>query len=649
VADSQSEDEVVTKAPRHRGPLRGLDTSNMLAPPDRRHSHSASEDGRQITPAVTPQHETRASRHGKTSVNYSAKWHPMDEVTRPKRPRALAGGSASRQTTEVSDDSEPESFFGGATEDDDDDDDDDDEMPDAPFEREPDAGATRRSGRTEAMKPVNYSRAHHPQDHLLPFHRNRAKRQRRSTSSTKPQKTKASSEPDVTSSQTPVDDDNDGGDKSEDDCVEVRAASAGRATTTASSPREQLGGESGREKRTILTAAADHMDHLRNPVRSLLRGESSINAADALIRGLLHVDTPGHDGLNSSQAVNQNLSDEDVDNQSTGALILGVSARLASVEDPPPACSDKVAGEDAQESPITGHRSALGASIQTTATKMLPTPSSAMDKSGTQIGPWGLAIIRPYSTPQVESSVKSQPLPTTQQSRDAEFPELTDPSSKGICEVEPVESQEQTDAPTSQDVLSRTEGHVSPERGSHHSVVRTEQITQGLSDSSTCAVATSHYPSGRVTAISLASRQASRETQPEELLHGESYFLAAISSSQSPSRRAPEDGPLYTCNAASPKLPKSGQKQAEANVPGLQPFPGGQPLVAPSKGLPKLLIDDPQEAIKSKEGDNPGSVGGANRIQSSPRSTVPAEAQKGSVSSSWTQSEDALLLAMSGA
>jgi hypothetical protein len=122
-----------------------------------------------------------------------------DEMMHPKRPR------------------EPDPFYGGGTEDEDD----ADEMPDTPFEKEPDAKATRHPfrnteaselqqspsstgslatglpkqsteasepqqsppsagslwhvARSGARKPVNYSKAHHPQDHLLPGYRNKAK------------------------------------------------------------------------------------------------------------------------------------------------------------------------------------------------------------------------------------------------------------------------------------------------------------------------------------------------------------------------------------------------------------------------------------------------------------------------------------------
>jgi hypothetical protein len=97
-----------------------------------------------------------------------------DEMMHPKRAR------------------EPDPFYGGGTEDEDD----ADEIPETPFEKEPDAKATLHPFRSteaselqqspsstdhllpgyrnKARKPVNHSKAHHPQDHfdtsLVPEH-----------------------------------------------------------------------------------------------------------------------------------------------------------------------------------------------------------------------------------------------------------------------------------------------------------------------------------------------------------------------------------------------------------------------------------------------------------------------------------------------
>jgi hypothetical protein len=637
--DSESDEEPTEEEPRLRGALRGLDMGNMLAPSDTRHQTDTGEDGRQSRqsmPADTPQHETRASRHEKTPVNYSAKWHPMDEVMHPKRARRLAAGSASRRrSVDDSDDSEPEPFSGGGT----DDEDDADEMPATLFEREPDAGATRRSARSEARKPVNYSKAHHPQDHLLPGYRNRAKRQRRSTSATQPRKRKTSSETIALSSQTIADSDSDGNDDSEDDGIQLQAADP--ATTIASSPREQMEEQS----RTTSTDVADDPHDILKAVPGLSRSESSFG--DALVRGLLHqIDQPGLDSQRSSQIADRYRSDDDMADQSTEALISGVTAFLPSEEDPAAVGSDHMAGKHAQESPVPEDRSDLHASHHATVKTNLPTPSSAMDKS-TQAGPWGLKIVRPYSTPQVEPSTKCQPS-SSQQSKDAEVPKLDGLPNNDHCEDEPVGRQGQDGALNSQDDSSRTERRGSSDVASHRHVASTGDITRGFSDLSSRAGVASHDLGDCMTAMSPASRQASRDTQPDELLGGESYFDAAISTSQSPSRVAHEDEVTHedevpqACTVTN--LPDSVQNRVEGNAAGLQLASDGQALVADGEDL-----SQPQEGIEPEEGRVSEPAEGPKGMQSPPATFVPAASQKGSIPSSSTQSEDSILLAGSGA
>lgn len=632
--ESESEDEAVAKEPRLRGALRGLDRSNMLAPSDRR-SLGAGEGGRQSTPADTPQHETRASRHGKIPVNYSAKWHPMDEVIRPKRARTLENGSTSRRAINLGHDSELESFSGGGT----DEDDDEEDMPDTPFKREPDAGATRRSDRSEARKPVNYSKAHHPQDHLLPGYRHRSKRQRRSRSVTKPRKTKASSEPVVLSSQTQGDsggdggDGDDGGDKNEGDYIDVRAADP--VEITASPPREQLEGQ---PKRTALADAVDESHRLSKAVPSLSRSESSYNFADAITRGDHHIGQAGDDSQNSSQAVDQNFCDEDIANQSTGALILGVTAILASVEGPASVSSHRISSKDAQESPVSAHRSSLHTSHHATVPTILPTPRSARDKPYTQAGSCGLKIVRPYSTPRVEPPIKCQPSPMTQQSKDPEAPELDvlPNDSKGKYVV----NQNQKDVVASRDDSSRTLGRGSSDDAPHRYVAHAEQVVRGFSDSSSRDGIASHSLGDRMTAMS-ASRQASRETQPEELLAAESFFENATSLSQSASKAANEDA----ASPASPKLPNSGQKQDKVNAPGLQQVPSGQLRITAGENRSDIFVNGSQKVIESEEGQIFGSADGGKGIQSPLTSFVPVNVQVEPIASSSTQSDDSLLLA----
>ena len=633
--ESESDEEPVAEEPRLRGALRGLDMGNMLAPPDTRHSPDASEDGRQSMATGMPQHETRASRHGKAPVNYSAKWHPMDEVMRPKRARALASGSTSRRRANDSDDSEPEPFSGGDTSDEDD----EDETPDTSFEREPDIKATRRSARSEALKPVNYSKAHHPQDHLLPGYRNKAKRQRRSTSATQPWKRKASSGTVVLSSQTIADSDGDSsdadeGNADEDDCIQLQAAEP--ATTTTSSPREQPEHQSARKNRTMPPDVAEDSHHILDAVPSLLRGESSFGP---VVQGLLHqIDGSALDSQQSSQAVNhsRNRSDDDMAGQSTEALIAGATAFIPIVEDPAAITSDEVASEHVQEgAPIPGEHSDLRVSRHATVRTSLLTPSSAMDKS-TQAGSLGLTIARPYSTPQVEPSVKFQP--SSSQSKDAEVSELDVPPSDDDRQDVPGKSQERSDTLNDQDHPNQTERHGSSDAVSRHGVPRTEQAARGFSDLSSRADNASHVPDERMTAMSPALRQASRDTQPEDLLSKESFFNAATH----------DDEEAHTGTIALPKLLESGQQQNEGNFPELQLPSGGQPLVSAGDHHSHPSDNGPQDEVEPEENQVSGLVDVPKGLQSPPATSVPADALTEAITSSSTEVDDNLLLAGSG-
>lgn len=122
------------------------------------------------------------------------KYHPMDDVTRPKRARRMSGkeplssSEDSDATMAVEDDDEPS------------DSDQEEELP-AEIERLPDPKAVRHSARSEARKTVNYSKRHHPQDYGLPGYQHLARKRKRK----QPKATKTESSPDV---ETPVQDGN---------------------------------------------------------------------------------------------------------------------------------------------------------------------------------------------------------------------------------------------------------------------------------------------------------------------------------------------------------------------------------------------------------------------------------------------------------
>ncbi|KAI7719056.1 hypothetical protein KC353_g3288 [Hortaea werneckii] len=183
-AAEDSERHVKGAAVARRGPLRDLDPNNVLPTPATQPSLKVanSDDDLAITDedeaSREPPRSTRATRSGGRKVNYDMKYHPMDEVTRPKRaakriPASCPPKSSIKIDLETSDASSniDLDFPSG---------DDESELEsknsDIELVRKPDPRATRHSARSEARKAVNYSRKHHPQDHGLPGFQRRAKR-----------------------------------------------------------------------------------------------------------------------------------------------------------------------------------------------------------------------------------------------------------------------------------------------------------------------------------------------------------------------------------------------------------------------------------------------------------------------------------------
>ncbi|KAK6391602.1 hypothetical protein LTR65_004437 [Meristemomyces frigidus] len=189
---SSDEEENEAPAPK-RGVLRGLNPNNVLAAPltqasveildsDDNDDGDNENDGK---PTQQPAHGTRASRYGKAPVDYDMKYHPMDEVTRPKRAANRRSGSRSKSVSmkrHLDDDTGDESEPSTARDEDGDEEGASEDEDDSAAEnhvnptRAPDPRASRHSARSEAQKAVNYSRKSHPQDYGLPGFQHKAKR-----------------------------------------------------------------------------------------------------------------------------------------------------------------------------------------------------------------------------------------------------------------------------------------------------------------------------------------------------------------------------------------------------------------------------------------------------------------------------------------
>jgi hypothetical protein len=170
------------EAPRLYGPLRGLNSANILQPAI---TTKDADDGPH--PEKPPaRHSTRVSGDASFSrtLNYSTKFHPMDVVTRPNSAgaRRLQSQSKSMSSDDEEEDNTSSSTSSHSSQDSEEDSSGSEveAFPSAGTSRAilaprvPDPKAVRSSSRTEAQKPVLYSSKHHPQDYGLPGRRRKA-------------------------------------------------------------------------------------------------------------------------------------------------------------------------------------------------------------------------------------------------------------------------------------------------------------------------------------------------------------------------------------------------------------------------------------------------------------------------------------------
>ncbi|KAK3716200.1 hypothetical protein LTR37_006645 [Vermiconidia calcicola] len=178
IIEIDTDEEERTQLPRLRGVLRGLHPQNVLPPPKAQETiEILDDDDDDPKPAQEPKHATRQSRYGRATetIKYDMKYHPMDEITRPKRAARRRSGSRSLSAAmhdgeETEEESLPSSAQDDVSERDCTDGESDGEAP-----RSPDPRASRVSARAAAQKFVNYSAKHHPQDYGLPGFQDKAK------------------------------------------------------------------------------------------------------------------------------------------------------------------------------------------------------------------------------------------------------------------------------------------------------------------------------------------------------------------------------------------------------------------------------------------------------------------------------------------
>ena len=351
---------------------------------------SVEANGREASVDTQPRHATRSTRNGRADVDYSQKYHPMDEVTRPKRAARITGSRPPTSFTDTSDEEEPELSSGEGT-----DADEPSDVSDTHATRMPDPRAVRHSSRTEAKKLVNYSKQHHPQDWAIMGFRRSAKRKMRCDSSDKAQKKKRKEQA-FTASPIVLSSDKTSDSDSEDEDEDDEPSANHPPTDAASSSRSQ---SESPDTYRVGSDGADAQSPKGNSAPLLTRGESSFNRADATIQGS-YISLRRHtsQAVSDQSEANESANDDpgsNFDNKTTREIGDAMGALIDGVATPNATTSNSTSSDNATpDAPIVVQPSA-------TMPPALVTPASMgpLNKVCTQ-PKTQLAINRPYMATQ---------------------------------------------------------------------------------------------------------------------------------------------------------------------------------------------------------------------------------------------------------
>lgn len=501
------EKEAPSEEPRLKGALRGLDLSNLLEA-----TQESVEADKESSVDIAPRYETRAARNGKVQVNYSMKYHPMDGVTRPKRAKritdspSLSASKSRRLENETSSESDPDLRSGSSDEGGD----------DASGEgldgtiRMPDPNATRHSMRSEAQKLVNYSRAHHPQDHSLPGYQHLAKRKRKQTTSSRPQKKQKRDEFQISSDTESINCSSDEAQvQSDAECI--TGAGSRTPAPNKNGPRTKSGNCN--VPSSTQAAPALRKDEYFNPVEAILQGH--------------HFASPGKIDQASDQHTRSGSENEE-DAATTTQLGLKPAELLANI-DISAACSSSSTVVDPLS--LSQSADAINQSLKTNsstrsqkseARSMLQAPSYATSHTApapsqpVHSRPPAFAIIRPYMSSRSVSS-------TTVSS----------------ATIDHAKAQNTTDGST---LPQRY--HVGCDKESQvvaHEDTIQEPTASSASEGASSWTAINRAISQRSICSSNASQQTSRGTLTNENVDSGSLFEAEMDVTQRLSQRDPED------------------------------------------------------------------------------------------------------------
>jgi hypothetical protein len=538
--------------------------------------------GREASVDAQPRHATRSTRNGRADVNYSQKYHPMDEVTRPKRAQRITGSRPRSSFAETSDEEEPELSSGEST--------DADEPSEASGDRAtrtPDPGAVRHSSRTAAQKQVNYSIAHHPQDWAISGYRQLAKRKRRSDSAAKPQKRsrKATSH----GSQIILSSGKTSDSESDDDDSPADHPPA----DTASMPSRDQGDSSDTHRADSDGPDAQLTGSDRVP--PLPRDESSYNVADAIVQGKLisrmHAAIERSD---TEESANDSAA-TDFTNASTKEIGDEMSAILKSVATPVFANSEKLGTDHT----TPGELVLVPPSASMPTALVTPASMGVSHKSYTPAKTQG-AISRPYIATQLKPSSNGDRVHKPDQAEPFVEPSLK--TSTASAQFTP-RSDSSEESSKSEDTSLEEEHHDTFSDASRQAMrdasedaartARAMEITNQLFPSALSQRQQSH-PTSRNGDASGVSRQVSRDTLPDD--NPSSYFFdEAMAGTQSHSQRDHDNDPQKSFTYGHSQLPVSERERSDFTASQAQPSSDSQvadgndhhPLTAaPNTGQP---------------------------------------------------------------
>lgn len=549
--------------------------------------------GREASVDTQPRHATRSTINGRADVNYSVKYHPMDEVTRPKRAARITGSRPPTSFADTSDEEEPELSDGESS-----DDEEPSESSDTPTTRAPDPRAVRHSSRAEAQKQVNYSNAHHPQDWAIQGLRRSAKRKRRSLSSDKPQKkTKkqaAPASPIALSSDMTSDSDSD--DDDEDD----EPPASHRPTDPPSPSRSQAGSP---DAYHVDTDDVDAQCPKGNSPPPLPRGESSSVSVDAIIEGshITQRHRSSRAATEQSEPDEPNIEDPETDfaKKSTAEIGDAMSALMDGVATPNATISHSTGSDHATpDVPMIAQPPATMPTALVTPASMAA-PNTVCTQAKTQ-----RAINRQYMATQPNPSHDDEDFRKPDQARpfhsdedlqkpdqarssnrneDIQNPKLTDslgqPSFKvSTASVRSTTSSDPGDRDTSPEEqqddgfsdASRQAMRDASEQAAR--TARAKDVTHQLSSGILSQTHTSQRNGD--SGSSSVSRQVSRDTLPDQ--PDSSFFEAAMAGAQTHSQPDHDDDSQGLFNYRFSELPFSERECSDTSASQEQPSSNGQ-------------------------------------------------------------------------